>query len=336
MGKRESTGNEYQRKIDRGVANEKWMQLFPSGNIHHLTSSFSNHCPLLINMTTEKHFKRAQNFKFESWWIIEDSIEQVVKEVWGLSSGLIFEKLEKNFIGRCIDKAQSAFVPGRLISDNVLIAYEILHTLRQKHTGKKRLMAVKLDMSKAYDRVEWVFLKEVMIKMGCISTVSYAVTINGSIGSVFKPMKRLRQGNPLSPFLFLMCSEGLSSLIRLAIKMGSLREVKASRRRPAISHLLFADDCILFGEATIGGVRMLKDILRIYKNYSGQCVNFNKSVIFYSSNTIEGVKDVISKEMSVRSLTKMEKYLGLPNMVGKQKKEVFQNIKDGIQQGIGN
>ncbi|KAH1130140.1 hypothetical protein J1N35_001518 [Gossypium stocksii] len=103
----------------------------------------------------------------------------------------------------------------------------------------------------------------------------------------------------------------------------SLRGVKASRRGSAISHLLFADDCILFGEATIGGARMLKDILKIYESCSGQCVNFNKSVIFYSSNTMEGVKYVISKEMGVRSSTNMEKYLGLPSVMGKRKKEVF-------------
>ncbi|KAG8499524.1 hypothetical protein CXB51_006063 [Gossypium anomalum] len=112
--------------------------------------------------------------------------------------------VEEKVIGKCIDKAQCAFVPGRLITDNVLVAYKLLYTLRQRRNGKKGLMAVKLDMSKAYDRVEWAFLKEVMLQMGfaiewvtlimkCISTVSYTVNINGRRGEIFKPTRGLRQ-----------------------------------------------------------------------------------------------------------------------------------------------
>ncbi|KAK5811500.1 hypothetical protein PVK06_026837 [Gossypium arboreum] len=111
----------------------------------------------------------------------------------------------KKVIGKCIDKTQSNFLPRRLITNNVLIAYELLHTPRQRRNEKKRLMAVKLDMSKAYDRVEWVFLKEVMLQIGfarewvtlimkCISTVSYTVNINGRRGKVFKPTRELHQG----------------------------------------------------------------------------------------------------------------------------------------------
>ncbi|KAA3455702.1 reverse transcriptase [Gossypium australe] len=227
-------------------------------------------------------------------------------------------KRMQDVMATCIGQAQSAFVLGRLISDNILLAYELLHTFRQKRTGKKGYMVVKLDMSKAYDRVEWGFLKEVMNKMGftskwidlimrCVTSVSYAVTINENRGRIFKPTRGLRQGDPLSPFLFLICNEGLSALMRIAKKKGLNRGAKASRKGPEISHLLFADDCLMFGEAIEKGARVLKDILKVYENCSGQCVNFGKSLIFYSTNTNEESKAAVLRLLGIRSSSSPEK-----------------------------
>lgn len=115
----------------------------------------------------------------------------------------------------CIDGAQSTFVPGQLILDNVLLTYEILHSFH----GEKSFMPLKLDMSKTYDRVECDFLKVIMDRMGfgkawlkmimrCITSVLYSVIINGKVGESFKPSKDLRQGDLLSPFLFQFAVRG--------------------------------------------------------------------------------------------------------------------------------
>lgn len=78
----------------------------------------------------------------------------------------------------------------------------------------------------------------------------------------FSPKRGLQQGDPLSPFSFLICSEGLSSLLRLGVKNGSLKGIKTSRNGPSISHLLFADNSIFFGEATLHNARVLRNLLK--------------------------------------------------------------------------
>lgn len=142
------------------------------------------------------------------------------------------------------------------------------------------------------------FLQAMMIKMGfdgkwvdmilkCVSTISYSVCLNESLRPVFSPSKGLRQGDPLSPFLFFICNEGLSSLIRLAQEEGCFNGVRASRGGPLISQLLFVDDCILFEEASLKVAQLRKDILLEYEINSSQCVNFDKLSIFFSLNVQE-------------------------------------------------
>ncbi|KAH1056305.1 hypothetical protein J1N35_034370 [Gossypium stocksii] len=118
--------------------------------------------------------------------------------------------------------------------------------------------------------------------------------------------------------------------MRLAKEKGLLKGAKASRGGPEISHLLFTDDCVLFGEATARGATILKGILKEYENCLGQCVNLSKSTIFYSSNTIKEEKEEVSLLLRVRSSSNLEKYLGLPNVVGKRKKKAFQNLLDKV------
>jgi hypothetical protein len=101
------------------------------------------------------------------------------------------------------------------------------------------------------------------------------VTIEDTAGPIF-PGRGLRQGDPLSPYLFILCAEGLSALIRQAERNGSLLGVKVCRNAPIVSHLLFADDCFLFCRADSVEATILKNILITYAEASGQLVNFQK------------------------------------------------------------
>lgn len=159
-----------------------------------------------------------------------------------------------------ISCTQSAFIPGLLITDNILAAFETLHSMQTRMWSKTSFMGFKLDMSKAYDRVEWSFLEVVMRKLGFteqwitlimarVQSVSYSILINGGPVGNIQPSRGIRQGDPISPYLFLICAEASSALLQQAGRKGIITGVPTSPRGPRLSHLFFADDSIIFCKA---------------------------------------------------------------------------------------
>lgn len=196
-------------------------------------------------------------------------------------------------------------------------------------------MALKLYISKTYDRVEQGIFRAMMGKIGfhqrwidvvmrCFTSISYSILINENIGVSFRPSRGLRQGDSLSPFLFLIYCEGLSSLLNLTVRDKQLKRVRVSKGGPQISHLLFANDCVLFKEASTRGAQVFKQILKEYENSLGQCINFEKSIVFFSSNTLEVKRNHIPITLGVRHSNNATKYLRLPNMVRRIREHCFQ------------
>ena len=202
-------------------------------------------------------------------------------------------------------------------------------------------MAVKLDMSKAYDRVEWSFIEKVMEKTGfhekwiqlimqCITTVSYSMIINGSVHGCIFPTRGLRQGDPLSPYLFLLCVDGFSSLIKDAARNQMLSGISICRGCSMVTHLFFANDSLLFCKATNQECHKLIEILGLYEVASGQKVNAEKFSVFFSHNTPQEKRCEVLNILGPMQDIRHSKYLGLPSIIGRSKTKVFAKMKEKV------
>jgi len=153
-------------------------------------------------------------------------------------------------------------------------------------------------MSKAYDWVDWVFLEAIMIRLGfderwihlvmsCVRSVQYSMVVNGNLVGNIYPTRGIRHGDPISPYLFIICADALSSLIYRAVDTGIITGVPTSPSGPRLSHLFFADDSLLFCKANLVEWRRLMRILGVYEVGSGPKLNLQKTSILFSRNTTD-------------------------------------------------
>ncbi|GJV19940.1 putative RNA-directed DNA polymerase, eukaryota, reverse transcriptase zinc-binding domain protein [Tanacetum coccineum] len=218
-----------------------------------------------------------------------------------------------------VSEVQMAFIKGRQITDGPLLVNEII-SWAKKH--KKKMLLLKLDFEKAFDSLSWSFLDSIMSQMGfgekwrkmihsCLNSAYASVLVNGSPTNEFKIGKGLRQGDPLSPFLFILAVEALNVVLVEARNRNIFLGADVGRDKIPISHLQFADDALIVGQWSVPNAKNLTRILTCFNLASGLKVNFNKSKLFgigVSSNEVNSVACSIGCQPSQLPCT----YLGLP------------------------
>jgi len=203
--------------------------------------------------------------------------------IYKIISKVIARRLKKT-LSENISAEQFGFLEGRQIHEAIGVAQEGLHSIKTKNLKGAIL---KIDLSKAYDKVSWLYLRMLLTHLGfgiafirwvmsCISTVSFSVLINGAASPFFHAERGLRQGCPLSPLLFLLVAEGLSRAITDAKHNGHFQGIQVAPNLN-ITHLLFVDDVLIFCSGSRGDTRALKEILDLFSKATGMEINAGKS-----------------------------------------------------------
>lgn len=196
----------------------------------------------------------------------------------------------KHFSPDLISPLQSSFIMNRTIDENVIITKEIARIFN-KASKKSKCMALKIDLSKAFNSLEWSFIKDTLtwfnfpdkiinLIMSCITTASISILWNGQITDHFLLSRGIRQGGPLSPYIFVLCLERLSQMIEARVQQKLWKPLRISKD-VSISHLFYADDVFLVGAATISNIEIMLQTLEDFKIISGLSVNFGKSSIIF-------------------------------------------------------
>ena len=174
--------------------------------------------------------------------------------------------------------------------------------------------------------------------MQCGTTTSFSILINGSPFGFIRPQRGVRQGDPLSPFLFVLAGVVLARLIEREALCNGINGFKLAKDLTPITHLQFANDLFIFAQVNEENLKRIKYCLDVFSSWSGQNINFFKSVIIYNRNTPHYLKSLLANSIGINASNKKEKYLGIPTASSRDKRatteEIIEKVKQRLQVGM--
>ncbi len=215
-----------------------------------------------------------------------------------------------------------------------------MHSFKQRKR-KKGFMGLKLNFHKAYDCLEWEFICRVLMALGfdsavvnlikqCLSTVKFTLLLNGTKSFSFTPSRSIRQGDLLSPYLFILCSEVLARLINKEAVEGNIHGAKIAPSSPGITKLMYADDVVLFCGAKIAEVKALMRCVEKFCGWSGLSVNIENSRLFVSKGVHSQFCRQVKNMWGFKKLASDVQYLSLPPFLSANKSKAFSFVKERL------
>eukprot|EP00253_Pinus_taeda_P030389 PITA_30389 len=256
--------------------------------------------------------------------------------IYKVVSKVIANRL-KPLLPMLISLEQLGYVEGRQIMDGILLTHEIIHSLK---SSKQACMLLKLDLSKAFDKLSWSYIQHMLIAFGfcsmwvrwimsLVTSAQFSILINGIPSRPFKPSRGIRQGDPLSPFLFVLMAEGLGRHIKNALLSHQLKGLSV-HNTPANSHQQFVDDTMLFRYPSVQEASRFKALLNDFSEASGTNVNCTKSQIFFF-HTPPAVNTAVTFILGFPSAALPSKYLGALLTASAIKQSTWQSLLEKLE-----
>ncbi|GLT50394.1 hypothetical protein SLA2020_238810 [Shorea laevis] len=239
---------------------------------------------------------------------------------------------------------QNSFLAGRSTVDNIIVTQEAVHSMKRLKGGRGT-MILKVDLHKAFDSIDWGFLRQVLLDfnfplqlvnliMFSVTSVQLGILWNGEPLPWFSPHRGLRQGDPLSPYLFILVMEKLAQMIQRRVDSKAWKPLSLSRGGVSISHLFYADDLMLFAQASGAQLDVILECLDQFAKSSGLILNLQKSKLFFSPNVQPAMANALSARCGIPLSSDLGVYLGIPITHGRHSHKNYRYLLERMQQRL--